>query len=151
MLGEAPTPLSASPFGTTMRSLGPTAIALGATWPTTGLCPGMRRGRETYSGSPRNGIPYGATRAIAVRLATLAGRADFTEIVVYRSLAGGWAQWLDGDLGYTIAVRGNTFRETGGDAGRLTGIFTGPNHEGAAGTLERSDLTAAFGAARDAR
>ena len=38
------------------------------------------------------------------------------------------------------------FRETGGDAGRVTGIFTGRSHEGAAGTLERSDLTAAFGA-----
>ena len=32
-------------------------------------------------------------------------------------------EWLDGDLGYTIAARGNTFRETGGDDGRLTGIF----------------------------
>ena len=42
----------------------------------------------------------------------------------------------------------NAFRETGGDDGLLTGIFTGANHEGAAGTLERDDLTAAFGAAR---
>ena len=57
-------------------------------------------------------------------------------------------QWLDGDLGYTISVRGNTFRETGGDTGTLTGIFVGRSHEGAAGTLERADLTAAFGASR---
>ncbi len=78
----------------------------------------------------------------------MTGRADFTEIVVSRSEHRTWSQWLDGDLGYTIAVRGNTFRETGGDAGRLTGIFTGGFHEGAAGTLERSDLTAAFGASR---
>ena len=56
--------------------------------------------------------------------------------------------WGDGDLAYRISVRGNTFRETGGDAGRVTGIFTGRSHEGAAGTLERSDLTAAFGATR---
>ena len=45
-------------------------------------------------------------------------------------------------------VRGNTFRETGGDAGWLTGSFTGLLHEGVAGTLERTDLTAAFGGAR---
>ncbi len=86
--------------------------------------------------------------AIAVALSTMTGRADFTEIVVSRSQHRAWSQWRDGDLGYTIAVRGNTFRETGGDAGRLTGIFTGRSHEGAAGTLERSDLTAAFGASR---
>ena len=69
-------------------------------------------------------------------------------------------QWGDGDLRYAIAVHGGeitagraghtayTFRETGGDAGRLTGTFTGQNHEGVAGTLERSDLTAAFGGSR---
>ena len=39
-------------------------------------------------------------------------------------------------------------RETGGDAGRLTGLFTRAAHEGAAGTLERSDLTAVLGASR---
>ena len=61
---------------------------------------------------------------------------------------GSTAQWGDGDLAYNIAIRGNSFRETGGDAGTLTGIFVGRAHEGAAGTLERSDLTAAFGAAR---
>ncbi len=75
--------------------------------------------------------------AIAVNLATLAGRADFTELT-----------WSGGDLGYTIAVIGNTFRETGGDAGRLTGVFAGRNHEAAGGTLQRTDLTAAFGAER---
>ena len=62
--------------------------------------------------------------------------------------AGTGTTWLDGDLGYSIAVRGNTFRETGGDTGQLMGIFTGRQHEGAAGTLERTDLTAAFGASR---
>ena len=75
--------------------------------------------------------------AIVVNLATLAGRADFTELT-----------WSRGDLGYTIAVIGNTFRETGGDAGRLTGVFAGRNHEAAGGTLQRTDLTAAFGAER---
>ena len=83
---------------------------------------------------------------IGVRLASLTGRADFTDLQMWK--AKDWHTWLDGDLGYLIAVRGNTFRETGGDDGRLTGIFAGASHEAAAGTLERSDLTAAFGASR---
>lgn len=90
---------------------------------------------------------------IAVNLATMAGRADFTGLETWGANMppgdrGTGATWLDGDLGYTIAVRGNTFRETGGDDGRLTGIFAGRSHEAAAGTLERSDLAAAFGASR---
>ena len=90
---------------------------------------------------------------IGVNLATLAGRTDFTNLETWAARtvpgeAGTGTRWLDGDLGYTIAVRGNTFRETGGDDGRVTGIFVGREHEGATGTLERSDLTAAFGAAR---
>ncbi len=91
--------------------------------------------------------------SISVNLASMTGRANFTSLETWTanaapSEAGTGTQWLDGDLGYTITVTGNTFRETGGDAGRLTGIFTGQSHEGAAGTLERSDLTAAFGAER---
>ena len=82
--------------------------------------------------------------AITVQLATLTGSADFTGLE-HRTDG---AMWGDGDLAYMIAVTGNTFQETGGDDGRLTGIFTGQSHEGAAGTLERSDLTAAFGASR---
>ena len=90
---------------------------------------------------------------IGVNLASMTGRADFTSLEAWPAntapgAEGTGTQWLDGDLGYAITVRGNTFRETGGDTGRLTGIFTGPSHEGAAGTLERSDLTAAFGASR---
>lgn len=48
-----------------------------------------------------------------------------------------------------IAVLGNTFRETGGDAGRLTVVIAGHSHEATGGTLERTDLTAAFGASRN--
>ena len=88
--------------------------------------------------------PVAGDAAIGVQLGTLTGTADFTALE-YRE---GGTVWGDGDLGYLIAVDGNTFRETGGDDGRLTGIFTGRSHEGAAGTLERSDLTAAFGASR---
>jgi len=91
--------------------------------------------------------------SIAVELSTLTGRADFTNLEAWSEppvpgAAGTGTVWLDGDLGYAISVRGNSFRETSGNAGRLTGIFTGQNHEGAAGTLERDDLVAAFGASR---
>jgi hypothetical protein len=91
--------------------------------------------------------------AIGVNLGTMTGTADFTALESWAAravpgAAGTGAQWGDGDLIYTIAVTGNTFRQTGGDTGTLTGIFTGRAHEGAAGTLERSDLTAAFGATR---
>ena len=91
--------------------------------------------------------------AIVVDMASMTGRVDFTGLETWGAnaapgAAGTGSMWLDGDLAYSISVRDNTFREIGGDAGRLTGIFTAQAHEGAAGTLERSDLTAAFGAAR---
>ena len=91
--------------------------------------------------------------AIGVDLATMQGTANFTVLESWAAQsapgeAGTGTQWLDGDLAYTIAVRGNTFNRTSGDAGTLTGVFVGRSHEGATGTLERSDLTAAFGASR---
>ena len=109
----------------------------------------MERRSVGFSGQQ----PVAGDARIGVTLATLAGTADFTALESWAAgqapgTAGSGETWLDGDLGYTIAVAGNTFRETGGDAGELSGIFTGAGHEGAAGTLERTDLTAAFGASR---
>lgn len=115
-------------------------------------------GNVTWSG-PLLGLTPSAESvageaAISVNLGTMAGRANFTALESWAAgaapgSAGTGTIWGDGDLGYSIAVRGNTFRETGGDNGRLSGIFVGASHEGAAGTLERTDLTAAFGADRD--
>lgn len=104
-------------------------------------------------GFAQNAETVAGDAEISVNLVTLTGHADFTNLERWAEQAapgeaGTGSMWLDGDLGYAIAVDGNTFRETGGDDGILTGIFTGANHEGAAGTLERSDLTAAFGASR---
>lgn len=109
-----------------------------------------------------NGALLGITRAdetvggdavISVDLATLAGRADFTNlgsrgVRTAPGSGGNGTPWLDGDLGYAIAVQGNGFRKTAGDDGTLTGAFVGQQHEGAVGTLERQDLTAAFGGTR---
>ncbi len=71
-------------------------------------------------------------------------------------------QWGNGSLAYDVLVDGNTF--TGGifviadcpvggncrtaDEGIVTGAFFDPKHEGMGGTLERDDLTAAFGGRR---
>ena len=105
-------------------------------------------GTATWNGALLGFTPAGAAVAgdaqIGVQLGTMTGTADFTDLE-YRE---GGTTWRDGDLGYAIIVRGNTFHDDGGDDGRLTGIFTGAAHEGAAGTLERPDLTAAFGASR---
>ena len=114
-------------------------------------------GRATWAGTLLGLTPEAAAvvgdAEISVSLSTMTGRADFTNLEAWAANtapgdAGTGTQWLDGDLGYAIAIRGNTFRETNGDAGRLTGAFTGATHEGAAGTLDRTDLTAAFGAER---
>ena len=114
-------------------------------------------GSASWTGSLLGFTPAASAVAgdaeISVNLGAMTGRASFTELEVWTARTapgeeGTGSQWLDGDLGYSIAVRGNTFRETGGDDGRLTGIFAGRQHEGAAGTLERDDLTAAFGAER---
>ena len=91
--------------------------------------------------------------SIRVDVETFAGNAVFYSLEQWperqpSGLEGTGTQWLDGDLAYSVAVSGNTFRETGGDAGRLAGIFTGREHDGAAGTLEREDLTAAFRASQ---
>lgn len=112
-----------------------------ATW--TGTLLGLTTSAEAVVGDA----------AIGVSLATMQGTADFTALERWAARsapgeAGTGTQWMDGDLTYTIVVRGNTFKQTGGDAGTLTGIFVGRSHEGATGTLERSDLTAAFGASR---
>ena len=80
---------------------------------------------------------------ISVSLGTMDGRADFTALEHEDG-----STWGDGDLGYTIAVGANYLRSTGGDAGTANGQFYGSNHEGVGGSVERADLTAAFGAVR---
>ena len=114
-------------------------------------------GTATWTGAllgfTPNRAPVVGDARLSVGLDTLTGQADFTNL---ESWAVGQAPgevgtgeiWGDGDLGYSIAVAGNTFRQTGGDAGILTGAFFGKLHEGMGGVLERDDLTAAFGGRR---
>ena len=96
----------------------------------------------------------GGNAELSVDLGTMDGRAEFTELQSWAAGAapgalGTGAQWNTGHLGYTIAVAGNYLRSTGGDDGTVNGQFYGTGHGSVAGSLERDDLTAAFGAARN--
>ena len=93
------------------------------------------------------GTAVGGTADLSIELATLRGELDFAELTESMG-AGTETTWGDGDLGYAVRVRGNTFVQTGGDDGIVTGIFVGSGHEGMAGTLRRDDLEAAFGGSR---
>ena len=96
----------------------------------------------------------GGAANLTVDFPTLSGEADFTGLEHWApnaapGAAGTGVMWLDGDLSYQIEVRGNTFVQTGGDAGTVTGAFFGPAHEGMGGVLERDDLSAGFGGRRE--
>ena len=92
--------------------------------------------------TPSGQVVVGDSR-LAVDLADLGGQLDFTDMQF-----DGGGRWGDGDLDYSVEVRGNSFTRTGGDAGEVTGAFFGPRHEGMGGVLERSDLSAGFGGKR---
>lgn len=110
--------------------------------------------RPEFTHDGTGGSYYTVTGVVQIRvdLSTLVGDAVFDQLETWPATVpnavGTGSPWGDGDLEYDIAVLGNTFHQTGGDDGVLTGIFTGKHHEEAAGTLERQDLTAAFGASR---
>ena len=92
--------------------------------------------------------PVAGDAMVTVNLDSLTGRAAFTNLESWTTTLGSpgtGAVWSDGDLRYGLAVSGNTFAQTDGDAGTLTGAFFGAGHEGMGGVLERPDLAAAFG------
>ena len=90
---------------------------------------------------------------LAVRLESLDGDLNFNALEYWPAgtapgAVGTGSMWRDGDLGYLVEVRGNTFVQTGGDAGAVTGAFFGSAHEGMGGVIVREDLSAAFGGTR---
>ena len=102
--------------------------------------------------TPSAEVVAGAT-GMTVNLATLNGSLNFTSLESWQAGAapgsiGTGTRWGDGDLGYSIAVDGNTFIQTGGDDGVVTGAFFGAAHEAMGGTLDRDDLAAGFGGTR---
>ena len=107
-------------------------------------------GRAAWSGILLGFTPAAAPVAgdarVSVNLMDLNGLGNFTNLESWAvgeapSEAGTGNVWGDGDLTYTIAVTGNTFRQTGDDDGILTGAFFGSGHEGMGGDTgtRRSD------------
>ena len=95
----------------------------------------------------------GATADLAIDLRTLNGQLAFTNLEAWATNAppgpvGSGTLWGDGDLRYTVGVRGSTFVQSGGDEGTVTGAFFGSSHEAMGGVVERGDLTAGFGGVR---
>ena len=122
------------------RPLAESGLRGSATW--EGVLLGFTPELETVAGDAE----------IRVNLVTLTGNADFTELQQWPELedpGGMGTRWNTGSLGYTIAVGGNYLRSTGGDDGTVSGQFYGTGHQGVAGSVEREDLTAAFGALRE--
>ena len=118
----------------------------------TGLSGNVHWSGRLLGFTPRAETVAGAA-ALTVDLPTLSGSLDFTGLEHWSAnaapgMAGSGAAWRDGHLSYRIAVRGNAFVRTGGDAGKVTGAFLGPGHEGMGGVLVRDDLGAGFGGER---
>ena len=118
-----------------------TALSGGVNW--SGRLVGLTPGAETVAGAAD----------LSVDLTSMLGTAVFTGLEQWAADAapgalGTGTVWNDGDLRYVIEVRGNTFVQTGGDTGTVTGAFFGPAHEGMGGVLRRDDLSAGFGGIR---
>lgn len=97
--------------------------------------------------------PVAGAADLTITLDTLDGDLDFSELEYWSAgqapgAAGSGTAWSDGDLSYDIDVRGNTFSRNGGDDGIVTGAFLGTRHQAMGGTLQRDDLSAAFGGSR---
>ena len=97
--------------------------------------------------------PVAGAAALNIALDTLDGDLDFISLEFWNAgeapgAAGSGTLWNDGYLSYDIEVRGNTFTRTGGDDGIVTGAFLGTEHQAMGGTLQRDDLSAAFGGSR---
>ena len=150
VLGRFSVPGGTASFGTANGVAGHRAWAFGPT-PATALAnnraiSGTARWGGMMAGISSDNSIIGAAADLSVDLSDLDGRLDFTQM---RYVTDTSIIWGDGDLSYLIEVRGNTFVQTRGDAGIVTGAFFGTSHEGMGGSLERSDLTAAFGGVRE--
>ena len=144
-------------FGVTTDLAGDRAWAYGPTPETPLVENHTLSGTATWQGVMAGqqvplGDIIGADVDLSIELETLIGELDFTDMRYMSSLVDPVIAvgdpWGDGDLNYLIVVRGNAFIQVSGDAGSVTGAFFGTGHEGMGGSLERSDLTAAFGGKR---
>ena len=120
------------------------ALSGTATW--NGALLGFTPQAHTVTGSAR----------IGMNLASMSGNADFTGLESWGTLAAPGVQgegttWGRGELRYSIVSSSYGFLadpRTSRDEGDVAGFFVGSGHEGVVGTLERRDLSAAFGGTR---
>lgn len=123
----------------------PSAYLAGNLAPT-----GSARWTGRVLGLTPNAEAVAGAAALTVQLERLEGDLDFTALESWPAHAAPGAistgtRWRSGRLHYDINVRGNTFVQTGGDVGKVTGVFFGRSHEAMGGVLERPDLSAGFG------
>ncbi len=90
---------------------------------------------------------------LSLNMGTLRGNIDFTNLEHWGVHAapgavGSGTRWNDGGLRYGVIVRGNSFVQTGGDAGEVTGMFFGAEHQAMGGVVERPDMSAGFAGVR---
>ena len=157
LLGELGDPEGDASFGVASRNGFAAPWATGPT-PSTNLADNPTlSGSATWNGALLGITPSAETVAgsalLNVDLVDLDGQLDFADMETWEAnvapeAPGSGTTWGDGDLGYTIEVRGNTFIQTGGDDGEVTGAFFGAAHEAMGGVLERSDLAGGFGGTR---
>ena len=94
-----------------------------------------------------------AAAGLTMDLATLDGNLAFTNLESWPAnvppgAIGTGESWGEGDLTYTVEVRGNVFTQTGGDEGTVTGAFFGEAHEAMGGVVQRHDFSGSFGGDR---
>ena len=157
LLGEFSTRGEDVSFGVALRNGFPQPWATGPA-PLTDLADNTAlSGNASWSGRLLGFTPEAAPVAgaadLSIALDTLAGDLQFTNLEHWNTGeapgdVGTGTTWSDGTLSYDVNVRGNTFLRTAGDQGILTGAFLGTEHQAMAGTLQRDDLSAAFGGTR---
>ncbi len=119
---------------------------------------GSLAGTVTWDGGLLGFTPeldvVGGNVSVSVNLDMMGGHADFTDLQRWAAdttpgVPGTGTPWNSGSLGYAIVVGANYLRSTGGDEGTVNGHFHGTRHTSVTGSVERADLTAAFGAIRN--
>lgn len=126
-----------------------TTVGLRGTWPLSGAVRytgGLLGVAVDYPGMP----PVGGAASLALDLATLEGKANFTSLEM--AYAGQRLPFGDGSLHYPFSVTGNKIGYAAPGIS-LGADFYGPDHDEIAGTLDdsRAGLLASFGARLDDR
>lgn len=143
-------------FGATWQNglVRPYAIGVNTAPPLQQQVSGSARWMGRFIGLTPEVETVAAAMDMRIQLASLHGQLDFKNMEHWRAntgpgVLGTGMQWGDGDLHYAIDMtEGRVFVEIGGDAGQITGMAFGDNHERVGGTLRRHDLAGGFAGTR---